>query len=115
MEQHKDLIKTLRWIAANDEIVFNAETASEAAELLENQQNEVKHLKMRLEIEKDHSEQMKRERDAAVESMRGDCKYCQHGGVTCLDELCGKCSHFAAKEFIEGDYWEWRGPQNKEE
>lgn len=43
MEQHEDLIKTLRWIAANDEIVFNAETASQAEDALEAQHNDAKH------------------------------------------------------------------------
>lgn len=43
MEKYSDLIKTLRWIAANDEIVFNAETASQAADALEAQHNEAKH------------------------------------------------------------------------
>ena len=42
MEKYSDLIKTLRWIAANDEIVFNAETASQAADALESKHDEGK-------------------------------------------------------------------------
>lgn len=35
MKQHNDLTKTLRWIAANDEDVFNADTANLAVAALE--------------------------------------------------------------------------------
>ena len=64
MKQHNDLTKTLRWIAANDEDVFNADTANLAVAALEKMGDEIDYLKKHLEIEKDHSAQMERERDA---------------------------------------------------
>jgi hypothetical protein len=51
-------------------------------------------------------EQARTDRDAARELVRGDCRYCKHHTGCCLDDPCKKCVHFAAKEFIEGDYWE---------
>ena len=39
-----EMVKTLRWIASNDEICFNAEQANNAAELIE-QQKEIEQLK----------------------------------------------------------------------
>ena len=51
---------------------------------------------------------MTAERDAAVEQLHGQCNYCKH-----MDHWregpCKGCVWFAAKEFIEGDYWEWIG------
>lgn len=52
-------------------------------------------------------EQMKR-------AIHGDCDYCLHHG-NCLDSPCKECTHFAAQDFINGDYWEWRGPKEESE
>lgn len=51
---------------------------------------------------------MTAERDAAVEQLHGQCDYCKHMGHW-LEGPCKGCVWFAAKEFIEGDYWEWIG------
>lgn len=114
MKKHNDLMKTLRWIAANDENVFNADTANLTVAALEKMEDEIEHLKKRLEIKNDHSAQMKRERDAAVADLRKArllCSVCTHSirytGIPCGDRLDrpadGSC------DFV------WRGIQDKEE
>lgn len=44
---------------------------------------------------------------ALRDSVAGDCTYCQHNDPENISNgPCKGCVHFAAKEFIEGDYWE---------
>ena len=54
------------------------------------------------------------ERDAALEQLHGQCGYCKHKSHM-LESPCKGCVWFAAKEFIEGDYWEWIGLQKEEQ
>ena len=50
------------------------------------------------------------ENTAMLNAVRGDCDYCKHHGGDLFSAPCGHCCHFAAEEFITGDYWEY-GPQ----
>lgn len=112
MKQHNDLTKILRWIAANDEDVFNADTANLAVAALEKMEDEIDYLKKRLEIEKDHSAQMERERDAAVADLEliRPCIVCKHGiyktGIPC-DERPDRPTDGSC-DFV------WRGMQGEE-
>lgn len=56
-------------------------------------------------------EQVKRERDAAVESMRGWCAFCAHderGKLLRESPVCLACMHNMDDEDLE-DNWQWRG------
>ena len=113
MKQHNDLTKTLRWIAANDEDVFNADTANLAVAALEKMEDEIDYLKKRLEIEKDHSAQIEHERDAAMVDLRKSrlpCSVCAHSihqtGIPC-DERPDRPADGSC-DFV------WRGIQGEE-
>lgn len=56
--------------------------------------------------------QVKAERDAVLALIRGNCSYCKHWLNIGLNEdnLCLKCEHFAVRERIKGDFWEFCGP-----
>ena len=56
-------------------------------------------------------EQVKREKEALIEAVRGDCDYCKNNGNLDEKSPCWQCEGFAAKEFVTGDYWQWRGPE----
>lgn len=53
----------------------------------------------------------KEDRDLLLAQIHGDCDYCIHGHEYQFDPdfepICFKCSHIAAKDRIEGDYWAW--------
>ena len=49
--------------------------------------------------------QREAERDKLLGMIRVDCRYCKYYENP-LDGPCKGCVHFAAKELIEGDYWE---------
>lgn len=57
--------------------------------------------------------QRESERDKLLAMIRGDCRYCMHNKNP-LEGPCKGCVHFAAKEFIEGDYWECKEVQRNE-
>ena len=59
-------------------------------------------------------ERVTRERDAAVEAVRGDCTYCTNDGNIRDNSPCWHCKHYAAQCYITGDYWQWRGPKGAE-
>ena len=59
-------------------------------------------------------ERVTRERDAAVEAVRGDCTYCTNDGNIRDNSPCWHCKHYAAQCYITGDYWQWRGPKEAE-
>lgn len=65
--------------------------------------------KLRAELE-----QTKLEKETLIEAVRGDCDYCKND-LGKLDEKspCRHCEGFAAKEFVTGDYWQWRGPEEE--
>ena len=65
--------------------------------------------KLRAELE-----QTKLEKETLIEAVRGDCDYCKND-LGNLDEKspCRHCEGFAAKEFVTGDYWQWRGPEEE--
>jgi len=51
--------------------------------------------------------QLEAERDAALESVRGDCVYCLH---LCEDMVAPSCFDCANKGYYR---WEWRGVQKE--
>lgn len=111
--KNNDLIKTLRWIASNDEDVFNADTTNLAIAALEKMEDEIDYLKKRLEIEKDHSAQMERERDAAVADLRKAmlCFACAHS-IHYTGIPCGGRSDRPADGSCD---FKWRGAKDKKE
>ena len=113
MKQHDDLTKSLRWIAAKDEDVFNADTANLAVAALEKMEDEIDYLKKRLEIEKDHSAQMERERDAAVKdlSLTRLCIVCKHS----IYQTGIPCAERPDKPDDKSCDFKWRGIQGGEE
>ena len=49
----------------------------------------------------------------ALKAVKGDCQYCKYGqGPIDNRSPCYRCSNFAAKELVTGDYWEYRYEQN---
>ena len=54
-------------------------------------------------------DRVKREKDALIEAVRGDCAYCKDNGNDEENSPCWHCKGFAAEEFVTGDFWEWRG------
>ena len=80
------------------------------AELSDDDKRKAEILAMRdmVAIKDKENARMTAERDAAVEQLHGQCDYCKHMGHW-LEGPCKGCVWFAAKEFIEGDYWEWIG------
>ena len=41
-----------------------------------------------------------------------DCAYCANQN-SALDGPCKGCTSFATQEFIDGDYWKWRGQKEE--
>lgn len=80
------------------------------AELSDDDKRKAEILAMRdmVAIKDKENARMTAERDAAVEQLHGQCDYCKHMDRW-LEGPCKGCVWFAAKEFIEGDYWEWIG------
>ena len=62
--------------------------------------------KLRAELE-----QTKLEKETLIEAVRGDCNYCKNNGNLDESSPCWHCEGFAAKEFVTGDYWQWRGAE----
>ena len=52
-------------------------------------------------------EELMEERVKLLREIHGYCKCCKRSRAE--DPLCYQCRHFAAKELVTGDYWEWRG------
>ena len=84
-----------------------ADACTNAATALSALQAEIE--KLRAELE-----QTKLEKETLIEAVRGDCDYCKND-LGNLDEKspCRHCEGFAAKEFVTGDYWQWRGPEEE--
>ena len=45
-------------------------------------------------------------------AIHGDCAYCANQN-SALDGPCKGCTSFATQEFIDGDYWKWRGQKEE--
>ena len=56
-------------------------------------------------------EQVKRERDAAVEDLRGYCNVCMHWNRGLMEDACEHCRHSRPfdDDTFEPDNWQWRG------
>lgn len=52
----------------------------------------------------DAIETLLKERDAAVEEIRGQCDKCKYSDFGAFDFPCFRCSYTV-------DYWRWRGPR----
>lgn len=94
----KELAKRLR---KNADFVERSVGGNRHADLYRDAADTIEHLKS-------ENARMTAERDAAVEQLHGQCDYCKHMDRW-LEGPCKGCVWFAAKEFIEGDYWEWIG------
>lgn len=57
--------------------------------------------------------QVATEQDKQIDWLRsmvqGDCDYCTHHYELHSEGPCGKCVHYAAEEFIKGDFWVLKG------
>lgn len=82
-------------ICANLRVLPSAEELMEAERALE--ALEAENEKLRAELE-----QVKRERDEAVEYLRGQCRYCKRNLV---------CT---SRKGPHSNCWEWRGPQKED-
>ena len=51
---------------------------------------------------------LRNELEQIKQAIHGDCDYCKNKG-TPLEGPCKSCVSFAAKPFIDGDYWEYGG------
>ena len=60
---------------------------------------------------KSELERVKAERNGILALIRGNCSYCKHWLNVGLneDDPCLKCVHFAVRERIKGDFWEFCG------
>ena len=59
-------------------------------------------------------EQVKRELDICIKAVFGDCDYCKYDRSLPDDTSpCWHCKEYAAQEFVTGNYWEWRGPEEE--
>lgn len=57
-------------------------------------------------------EQVKRELDICIKAVFGDCDYCKYDRSLPDDTSpCWHCKEYAAQEFVTGNYWQWRGPE----
>ena len=87
---------------------LQAENAKLHAEI----EKEMKRRKMQadiIETERGQKYEMIEKMNQIIKTMHGDCNYClnQHSG---LDGPCKGCVFSTKREFIDGDYWKWRGP-----
>lgn len=58
-------------------------------------------------------EQVKRELDICIKAVFGDCDYCKYDRSLPDDTSpCWHCKEYAAQEFVTGNYWQWRGPED---
>lgn len=59
---------------------------------------------------------VKRERDAAVDTLRGDCRECLHFHSSGFKEPCASCIHWRDYRHMSKSKWKWRGvcPENTE-
>ena len=59
-------------------------------------------------------EQVKRELDICIKAVFGDCDYCKYDRSLPDDTSpCWHCKEYAAQEFVTGNYWKWRGPEEE--
>lgn len=61
-------------------------------------------------------EAVKRERDAAVDSLRGDCRECKFFSYPGRREPCASCPHWQGDGYMRKSMWQWKGvcPENTE-
>lgn len=93
-------------------LALQAENAKLHAEI----EKEMKRRKTQADIiqtERGQKYEMMEKMNQIIKTMHGDCNYClnQHSG---LDGPCKGCVFSTKREFIDGDYWEWRGPDKED-
>ncbi|ANU42210.1 hypothetical protein ADH75_02870 [Flavonifractor plautii] len=92
-------------ILCNFTPVCGEERAKEAVELVRTLQAENEKLRADLE-------QVKRELDICIKAVFGDCDYCKYDRSLPDDTSpCWHCKEYAAQEFVTGNYWKRRGPE----
>ena len=52
--------------------------------------------------------------DILMHAVEGDCAYCSHNGEWGDESPCWHCEEYAAREFVTGNYWQWRGVKQEE-
>lgn len=98
------LIESLQNAAGGPEGIKMCQAAATALSALQ-AENE----KLRAELE-----QVKRELDICIKAVFGDCDYCKYDRSLSDDTSpCWHCKEYAAQEFVTGNYWEWRGPEEE--
>ncbi len=98
------LIESLQNAAGGPEGIKMCQAAATALSALQ-AENE----KLRAELE-----QVKRELDICIKAVFGDCDYCKYDRSLPDDTSpCWHCKEYAAQEFVTGNYWEWRGPEEE--
>lgn len=85
----------------------------EAQKALEVQEEQHRKEMEALRAENIRWRQIATEQDKQIDWLRsmvqGDCDYCAHHYELHSEGPCGKCVHYAAEEFIKGDFWVLKG------
>lgn len=89
---YKELIEELRMVASLNGVCCDCNQCVKSADAIET-----------LMAERDA---MIFERNAAVDEMRGICKYCKHGPPSYRKTACYDCCD-------DNHNWQWRGPQKE--
>ena len=94
----KELVKALLWLAKDTEFVFAADTLRDSASAMESMQEEL--------------DRVKAELDAAIENLRGECKYCKYFRIIwngCTPDY--ECP--LSEQCLNRDMWQWRGLEGR--
>ena len=98
VELTEDETRTLTWIDGwESRTVENLRSAIQKAQATALSTLQAENEKLRAEME-----QVKRERDTAVEYLRGQCRYCKRNLVCTI------------RKGPHSNCWEWRGPQKED-
>ena len=85
----------------------------EAQKALEVQEEQHRKEMEALRAENIRWRQIATEQDKQIDWLRsmvqGDCDYCAHHYEAHSKGPCGRCVHYAAEEFIKGDFWVLKG------
>lgn len=107
-----------KWIKAEnkwaglDKAVRNGTVYRHMQEELNLTHEENQSLKDAIEKLRTELEQVKRELDICIKAVFGDCDYCKYDRSLPDDTSpCWHCKEYAAQEFVTGNYWQWRGPE----
>ena len=103
---------TLSTLQAENE-TLRAELKSKV-DLVFQQAKELDRRHLLLQEQEAELEQVKRELDICIKAVFGDCDYCKYDRSLPDDTSpCWHCKEYAAQEFVTGNYWKWRGPEEE--